>query len=191
MIQCTLATLIENDVQKQLSHGSAMETGVGSHAKKKDQTRCRGLGSQRRQSAQATWVVMGERARGENSIRRKFACHPVPRRKLEAQYSASGARTEAPTSSKQKRQQKTWRNSTKDTDEHIQKGQLRATLAGAIHTCARMWARTVVTGLRPACGHENEDLAHLWWNCKNSTLASGRKHPNTRMWKICTQRTEI
>ena len=42
-----------------------------------------------------------------------------------------------------------------------QKGQLRAILAGAVHTCARMWARgTVVTGLCPACGHENEDLTH-------------------------------
>ena len=48
----------------------------------------------------------------------------------------------------------------------IQKGQ-RAILAGAVQTCARMWARgTVVTLLCPACGHENEDLAHFWWNCK-------------------------
>ena len=39
----------------------------------------------------------------------------------------------------------------------IQKGQLRAILAGAVYTCARMWARETV------CGHENEDLAHLWW----------------------------
>ena len=39
----------------------------------------------------------------------------------------------------------------------IQKGQLRAIVAGAVHTCARMWARgTVVTGLCPACGHEVE-----------------------------------
>ena len=58
----------------------------------------------------------------------------------------------------------------------IQKGQLRAILAGAVHTCARMWARgTVVTGLCPACGHENEDLAHLWWKCKAEQYAHIRE----------------
>ena len=47
----------------------------------------------------------------------------------------------------------------------IHKGQLRAILAGAVHTCARMWARgKVITGLCPACGHE--DLTHFCWNCK-------------------------
>ena len=60
-------------------------------AKKKDQTRHRGLGSQRRQSAQATWVVMGERARGENSRRRKIAHHPSVQRALETQNSPCGA----------------------------------------------------------------------------------------------------
>ena len=58
----------------------------------------------------------------------------------------------------------------------IQKGQLRAILAGAVHTCARMWARgTVVTGLCPACGHENEDLARLWWKCKAEQYAHNRE----------------
>ena len=59
---------------------------------------------------------------------------------------------------------------------NIQKGQLRAILARAVHTCARMWARgTVVTGLCPACGHENEDLTHLWWNCKAEQYAHIRE----------------
>ena len=58
----------------------------------------------------------------------------------------------------------------------IQKGQLRAILAGAVHTCARMWERgTVVTGLCPACGHENEDLTHLWWNCEAEKYAHIRE----------------
>ena len=58
----------------------------------------------------------------------------------------------------------------------IQKGQLRAILAGAVHTCARMWERgTVVTGLCPACGHENEDLTHLWWNCEAEQYAHIRE----------------
>ena len=58
----------------------------------------------------------------------------------------------------------------------MQKGQLRAILAGAVHTCARMWARgTVVTGLCPACGYENEDLTHLWWNCKAEQYAHLRE----------------
>ena len=41
-----------------------------------------------------------------------------------------------------------------------------------------MWARgTVVTGLCPACGCENEDLAHLWWNCEAEQYAhTGREH---------------
>ena len=43
----------------------------------------------------------------------------------------------------------------------IQKGQLRAILAGAVHTFARMWAR----------GTENEDLTHLWWNCQAEQYA--------------------
>ena len=35
-----------------------------------------------------------------------------------------------------------------------------------------MWARgRVVTGLCPACGHENEDLAHLGWKCKAGQYA--------------------
>ena len=54
----------------------------------------------------------------------------------------------------------------------VEKGQLRAILVGAVRICARMWARgTVVTGLCPACGHENEDLTHLWWNCKAEQYA--------------------
>ena len=76
----------------------------------------------------------------------------------------------------------------------IQKGQLRAILAGAVHTCARMWARgTVVTGLCPACGHENEDLAHLWWNWKAELYAHIRdkKHLSTRTWMSCTRHTEM
>ena len=44
----------------------------------------------------------------------------------------------------------------------IQKGQLSAILASAVHTCARMWARgTVVTG--------------LWWNCKAEQYAHIRE----------------
>ena len=44
------------------------------------------------------------------------------------------------------------------------------------HTCARMLPRgTDVTGLWPACGHENEDLAHLWWNCKAEQYAHIRE----------------
>ena len=61
---------------------------------------------------QRAWEVMGESTRGENSRTRKFACHPVPRRILEAHNSASGARMEAPTSSKQKSSKILWRNST-------------------------------------------------------------------------------
>ena len=39
-----------------------------------------------------------------------------------------------------------------------------------------MWARvTVVAGLCPACCHENEDLAHLWWNCKAEQYAHIRE----------------
>ena len=34
---------------------------------------------------------------------------------------------------------------------------------------------TVVTGLCPACGHENEDLTHLWWNCKAEQYAHIRE----------------
>ena len=55
---------------------------------------------------------VGERTRGENSRRRKVACHPVSRRLLEEQHSASGARMEAPTSSKQKSSKRPKRNLT-------------------------------------------------------------------------------
>ena len=49
----------------------------------------------------------------------------------------------------------------------IQRGQLRAILAGAIQSCARMLARArMTTGLCPACVYEDEDLAHLRWGCR-------------------------
>ena len=129
-------------------------------------------------------MVMGERARGENRRRRKNTHHPMSRRLLETQNSPRSTRMEAPTSSKQKSSKRSgetghpnatrlWRG---ETLTSIQKGQLRATLAGSVHTCARMWARgTVVTELCPACGHENEDLTPLWWNCKAEQYAHIRE----------------
>ena len=133
---------------------------MGSHVKKKDQTRYRGLGCQRRQSAQATWVVvMGERARGQNSRRRKFACHPVPRRILEAQNSASGARMEAPTSSKQKSSKRLGetRHSNvhptaegEDTDEHPERTTESDPGRCGSHLCQNVGARNSCHGAVPS-----------------------------------------
>ena len=50
---------------------------MGSHAEEKSQTGYRGIGGQRGQSPQEDWVLMGERARGENRRRRNIAHHPV------------------------------------------------------------------------------------------------------------------
>ena len=99
----------------------------------------------------------------KNSRRRKLACHPVPRRRLEAQTRQAARewrlrqaanRTAAKELEKLDIQMST-RLLGKKTLTSIQRGQLRAILARG----------TVVTGLCPACGYGNEDLAHLWWNC--------------------------
>ena len=110
-------------------------------------------------------VVMGERARGEDRRRRDITHHPVSFWRHRIRQAAREWRL----------RQAANRRAAKDLDKldfqmstrllrgktltSIQRGQLRAILAGAVHTCARMWARgTVVKGLCPACGHENEDL---------------------------------
>ena len=76
--------ITENDAQEQRDVDPG--TGMGSHAEEKSQTRYRAIGSQHWQSAQEDWVVMGERARGENRRRRKLAHHPVSRGLLESQH---------------------------------------------------------------------------------------------------------
>ena len=48
-----------------------------------------------------------------------------------------------------------------------------------------------MSGLCPACGHENEDLAHLWQSCRaENTLTSVRKRPSRPTLKRCTWHTE-
>ena len=125
-------------------------------------------------------MVMGESTRGENSRRRKVACHPVSRRPLETtirqaarewRLRQAAIRKTAKDLEKLNIQMST-RLQRGKTLTSIQKGQLRVILAGAVHT----WREEQLShGLCPACGYENEDLAHLWWNCKAEQYAHIRE----------------
>ena len=104
--------ITENDAQEQRDVDPAVGTGMGSHAEEKSHTRYRGIGSQHWQSAQEDWVVMGERARGENEKKEKACTSPSVQRAIGITALPSSTRMEAPTSSRTEKQQKTRRKLT-------------------------------------------------------------------------------
>ena len=83
---------------------------------------------------------------------------------------------------------------TSKTLTNIQKGQLRAILAGAVHTCARMWAprnscHGAVPSLWPRERRPDPPLVEL--QSRTVCAHQGRKYLSSRTWKPCTRHTEI